>query len=167
MSTPAFIRKPFIWAAIALFALTGCATGTVKVNEPTKRTVVSSVNLVAGDHTVPVEAQYVETFEKKLRESLYMAKEPAFNFKEGEELSAVYKFVQLNEGSRAKRYFIGFGAGKGTLTIELDFVLKDGTKVGKVDVGGELSIGVFGGDFNTAVAKAAEEAATYMRANFH
>ena len=152
---------------LACLVMVGCATGSVRVNEPTKRIPVATISILAGEHTVPVEAGYAETFEKKLREALFLAKEPAFNFREGDELSATYRFVQVNQGSRAKRYFIGFGAGKGTLTIEVTFRMKDGTEAGKIDVGGEISVGVFGGEFDTAISKAAAEAATYIRTNFH
>jgi hypothetical protein len=160
-------RNPTVWVLLTFLALAGCATGTVRVDQAAKRVPVSTVRLTAGEHTIPVDAKFSATFETKLREALFHAKEPAFNFRDGDELTATYRFVQLNEGSRAKRYFIGFGAGKGTLTIEIRFRLKDGTDVGKIDVGGELSVGVFGGEFDTAIAKAAEQAAAYIRANFH
>ncbi len=153
--------------ALTVMLLAGCATGTVTVDEPAKRVPVATVKLAAGEHTVPVDAKYVATFETKLREGLFQAKAPAFNFGEGDDLSVTYRFIQVNQGSRAKRYFIGFGAGKGTLTIEVKFRLKDGTEAGKIDVGGEISVGMFGGDFDTAIAKAAAEAAEYIRTNFH
>ena len=38
--------------------------------------------------------------------------------------------------------------------------------MGTIDVGGQISMGLAGGDFDIAVLKAADEAATYISNNF-
>ncbi len=52
------------------------------------------------------------------------------------------------------------------MTVEVTFS-KGGVELSKINVGGEISAGLFGGSFDSAVKKAAEEAANYTLNNFH
>ena len=62
------------------------------------------------------------------------------------------KVIAFDEGSRAKRYWIGFGAGKAYCTIQATFTDKaTGEEVLKTNFDGELSMGFFGGDEQEAV----------------
>jgi hypothetical protein len=61
--------------------------------------------------------------------------------------------VSFEKGSRAKRYFIGFGAGKAYCTIQATFTNKEtGAEVLKTNFDGELSMSFFGGSPEEAVA---------------
>ena len=54
--------------------------------------------------------------------------------------------VSYESGSRAKRYFLSFGAGKAYCTVMMEFVDKaTGESLGKVNFEGEISSGCFGG----------------------
>ncbi len=60
--------------------------------------------------------------------------------------------ISFEKGSRAKRYFIGFGAGKAFCTIQATFTNKaTGETVVKSNFDGELSMSFFGGSPEEAV----------------
>ena len=60
--------------------------------------------------------------------------------------------TSYEEGSRAKRYWIGFGAGKAHCTIQVIFINKEtGEELSRTNFDGVLAMGVFGGDANKAV----------------
>lgn len=151
-------------AAAALFAaVAGCASATTTVLEPTEVSIKSETIAIAhGDDTVPVEAEFGSYFRTKLGEELYKQG----GFSEGEGLALRYRFIQLDEGSRAERYLLGPIAGKGSMTIEIVFLDPEGTELSKIHTGGEISGGFFGGSFKSALDKAAKEAAEYAINNF-
>lgn len=60
--------------------------------------------------------------------------------------------ISFEKGSRAKRYFIGFGAGKAYCTIQSLFTDKKTSEhIMKMNFDGELSMGIFGGSVEEAV----------------
>ena len=60
--------------------------------------------------------------------------------------------ISFEKGSRAKRYWIGFGAGKAYCTIQATFTNKEtGEVVLKSNFDGELSMSFFGGSAEEAV----------------
>ncbi|MEM6851295.1 MAG: DUF4410 domain-containing protein [Pseudomonadota bacterium] len=159
------LRLPLnVIAAVALaLGVVACASGTTTVVAPTEaKTTFASAQFERGDDTVEVKDEYAQYFGAKLFEAFF--EEGAFA--QGEELTVRYRFIQLDKGSQAKRYFIGFGAGKGSLTIEAVFLNPNGEELSKINVGGEISVGFFGGSFQEALAKAADEVAEYAATNF-
>lgn len=150
-------------AILAFMVIAGCATATTTVLEPTETTFkASSISVTHGEDTVPVEEEYGAYFRTKLGEELY--KEGAFQ--QGDALNLQFRFIQLDQGSRASRYLLGPIAGKGTMTIEILFLTPDGSQLSKIHTGGEVSGGFFGGSFKSALDKAAKEAAEYAIFNF-
>jgi Domain of unknown function (DUF4410) len=154
--------------ALMVFAaqlVAACAQSSLMVSQPpARKAALQSVQIVAGDSTVPVDPQVARLFETELRKDLY---EGAKKFAQGDELTLSYRFIQLDQGSKAARFWLGFGAGKGSLTIEITYKSKEGAELGRINVGGEIIGGVTGGEFDSAVTKAAEEAANYTFSNFH
>jgi len=149
--------------AAGLLYVTACASATTTVLEPSERSIKSaSMAIVHGEDTVAVEDEYRAYFQTKLGEELYT--EGAFI--NGEEMTLRYRFIQLDQGSRTKRYVLGPIAGKGTMTIEIIYLDSAGVEVAKIHTGGEVSGGFFGGSFKSALDKAAAEAATYAISNF-
>lgn len=152
-----------IAAAGLLLAIAGCASATTTVLEPTSVSVKSSTIAVAhGDDTVPIDPEYSAYFRTKLGEELYTEG----GFVEGGGVTLRYRFLQLDEGSRAARYMLGPIAGKGSMTIEILFLDPEGVELSKIHTGGEISGGLFGGSFKSALDKAAKEAAEYAIHNF-
>ena len=72
--------------------------------------------------------------------------------------------VRYEEGSRAKRYWIGFGAGKAHCTIQVIFFDKEtGEELSRTNFDGTLVMGVFGGDADEAVAGVIDSFMNYMK----
>jgi hypothetical protein len=60
--------------------------------------------------------------------------------------------ISFEKGSRAKRFWIGFGAGKAYCTIQAEFKNKaTGDSVLKMNFDGEISMGITGGSEEEAV----------------
>ena len=71
--------------------------------------------------------------------------------------------ISFEKGSRAKRYFIGFGAGKAYCTIQSVFAdKKTGEQILKLNFDGELSMSVFGGSAEEAVQGVVEAYLDYF-----
>jgi hypothetical protein len=71
--------------------------------------------------------------------------------------------VSFEKGSRAKRYFIGFGAGKAYCTIQSVFTdKKTSEQILKLNFDGELSMGIFGGSEEEAVQGVVEAYLDYF-----
>lgn len=71
--------------------------------------------------------------------------------------------ISFEKGSRAKRYFIGFGAGKAFCTIQATFTNKEtGATVVKSNFDGELSMSFFGGSPDEAVEAVVEAFIDYF-----
>ncbi len=71
--------------------------------------------------------------------------------------------VSFEKGSRAKRYWIGFGAGKAYCTIQATFTNKaTGETVMKSNFDGELGMGFFGGSAEQAVDETVEAFIDYF-----
>ena len=149
--------------AAGFLAVAACASATTTVLEPSESSIkTASMAIAHGEDTVSVDSEYGAYFQTKLGEELY--KEGAFT--NGDEMTLQYRFIQLDQGSRAKRYMLGPIAGKGTMTIEIIYLDSEGTEVAKIHTGGEVSGGFFGGSFKSALDKAAQEAAEYAVSNF-
>lgn len=147
----------------AMFVVAGCATATTTVREPAKAAFKTDTATVEhGDDTVAVEAEYGTYFRNKLAEALY----GKGGFMQGDGMTVRYRFIQLDQGSRAARYMLGPIAGKGTMKIEIVFLTPEGEEFATIETGGEVSGGFFGGSFKSALDKAAAEAAEYAIANF-
>lgn len=66
-------------------------------------------------------------------------------------LTIATKLEQFNPGSRAARYFVGFGAGKGRMDVLVTLVDTDsGSVVGSANVGCNVVGGLFGGSIQKA-----------------
>ena len=72
--------------------------------------------------------------------------------------------TRYEEGSRAKRYWIGLGAGKAICTIQVIFIDKEtGEELSRTNFDGTLVMGVFGGDSDEAVDGVVDAFIAYMK----
>ena len=72
--------------------------------------------------------------------------------------------IRYEEGSRAKRYWIGLGAGKAHCTIQVIFIDKEtGEELSRTNFDGTLVMGVFGGDADEAVDGVIDSFMNYMK----
>ncbi len=66
----------------------------------------------------------------------------------------------FNEGNRALRYLVGFGAGKATSKIVTTLVDKESGKiVGHIQTDGMLAMGAFGGNSGDILKRSAKDIA--------
>ena len=150
--------------AIAMpILLAACANGATTVLQPAESSFkASTINVAAVGDTVGVDPEISNYYGEKLNEYLFADE----TFTTGNDITVSYRFIQFEEGNRAIRYLVGFGAGKGSLTIESTFTDATGNELAKIQSEGEISVGVLGGSFKEAVAKAARETSDFALANF-
>jgi hypothetical protein len=147
------------------FLLQGCGAGKLTVLDPINDSEkAQSLRIKEGKHTLAVPKESIETFEKKFKEKLY--KDTSLT--EGDDIQIVYRFIQYNEGSRFARYFLGGigNAGEGSLTIELVFIKRDGTQIGKIQTEGKIGSGFAGGSMDSAVDSAVDVATDFIKTTF-
>lgn len=155
--------KLLLPAAVCL-TLMGCGSSRTVVLEPVQQRCAKTITIQVAPHTVPVPAEVSTAFEKALSKKLYAKN----GFAAGDEVILRYRFLQLNEGSRLKRYLTGGigNCGEGTLTIEATYLDSKGNILGKSQTEGKIGSGVFGGSYDDAVEKAAEEISRYSHQAF-
>ena len=86
---------------------------------------------------------------------------------EGPTLQVTGTIIEYKAGSQAKRYFIGFGAGKTKIIVHAKFVDKaTGQVVLERDVQGRIEWGVFGGDSKGALKGVGKEIAQVAKKKF-
>ncbi|MGB7923051.1 MAG: DUF4410 domain-containing protein [Pyrinomonadaceae bacterium] len=75
--------------------------------------------------------------------------------------------TKYKAGSRAKRYFVGFGAGKTKVVAHVKFIDKaTGNVVFERDVDGKVAIGLFGGESKTSLRDVGKEIAEVTKKRF-
>lgn len=75
--------------------------------------------------------------------------------------------TKYQAGSRAKRYLIGFGAGKTKIVAHVKFIDKGtGNVLFEKDVDGKVVIGIFGGDSKTSFRDVGKEVAEVAKKQF-
>ncbi|MEM8988225.1 MAG: DUF4410 domain-containing protein [Pseudomonadota bacterium] len=151
-------------SVVAILLVAACASGTTMVSAPAETgQSFSNVKIVAGDDTVGIDPKAGQRFEETLSNLLFGEHG---RFSRGEGMTIKYRFIQYDEGSQVARYLIGLGAGKGELTTEITFLDSEGNEMAKIQAGGQIIGGLFGGSFTQAVDRAAMEAADYANENF-
>ncbi|MBP6013816.1 MAG: DUF4410 domain-containing protein [Alphaproteobacteria bacterium] len=157
-----------IFVLVLAAAISACASGaTTVLSPPTIATTAAykTLKIESGTDTVSIPADARAHFETRLNEYLLTAKPPT-KFTPGSDLTLRYRFIQFDEGSRALRYLVGLGAGKGKMTAEVVFLDAQSKEVAKIHVEGEISMGFFGGDFDMAISQAARQVADYTVKSF-
>lgn len=154
-------------AGIAGAMLAGCASSRYSVIEPAAESVADFTTLEIRDFTSNLTDKASVKLADSFADRLYTAvmadraAHPGESIFEqvvrgdqgtGRVLVLDGTVISFDEGSRAMRYFVGFGAGKAYCTIRSIFTNKEtGNKVLETNFDGELSMGVFGGSAEEAV----------------
>ncbi len=76
------------------------------------------------------------------------------------------RLVGFDPGSQAARYWIGFGAGEGSIVAEVTFLNDSGTVVAKGAAWGTVSGGWFGGSLNSAGRRVAKAVVDFVDDNY-
>jgi hypothetical protein len=75
--------------------------------------------------------------------------------------------IEYEPGSRALRYFVGFGAGKAFATVQLRAIDKStNEEIFRGNIGAEQSMGVFGGSFDEVIQKLVDECIECIQMNY-
>ena len=162
--------KPIQCTALAFLAflvMTGCGSSRYTVVEPVSEPVSNFSVLEIRDFASNLSDEDAIELANRFADRLHLAvmKDRKANPEEsifdevvratnqtGNVLVLEGTVISFEKGSRAKRYFIGFGAGKAYCTIQAIFTNKlTGEQVVKANFDGELSMSVFGGSPEEAV----------------
>ena len=150
-----------------LFLVSGCASSHYSVLEPlshsvTNYRVLEIVNFKSNlkdEDSIDLADRFADQLSEAIikERTLHLGEsifEEVVRATEDEEDVLVLNgtIISFEKGSRAARYFIGFGAGKTYCTIQALFTNKaTGAEVLKTNFDGELTMGIFGGSPEEAV----------------
>ncbi len=158
-----------LFALLPALLLAACGTGRTIVLDPADRTEIETYHAAAIRHaedTVEVPEKVLDAFDTELHKAFF-GEEAVFE--DGEDgLRVEYRFLQFDPGNRFSRWlFGGIGnAGEATMLAEVRFLKPGGAEMARIQVEGRIGSGFFGGATDSALEKAAEEAAAYARAHF-
>lgn len=155
-----------IMALGGLTALGGCGSArTIVAEAPTVKQSFAQATIAEDAATVPVPPEAKAAFVDAVSKALYA--ESAFTQGQGG-VKLSYRFIQFNAGSQFERWFWGGigNAGEGSLTVEVRFLDQTGKQLAKIQSDGRIGSGLFGGSMQDAVKRAADEVASYTKANF-
>jgi hypothetical protein len=174
-------RHALLMVAFALL-LAGCGSSRYTVIEPPKESVRDFKTLEIRDFKSNLQDQDSIRLADQFGDRLYKAIQEDRKAHPGESIfeqvvrgdSATGDVLVLDgtvmsfeKGSRAKRYFIGFGAGKAFCTIQSTFTNKaNGHEILKTNFDGELSMSFFGGSADEAVDAVVAAYIDYLRDYF-
>jgi hypothetical protein len=147
---------------MCILSLSGCGAGKTMVLSPIETPVkFTSAELYEDKATVNVPGEVSASFQAKIAQLLYGLE----GFTKGPGLKVRYRFIQFNPGNQFTRWFWGGigSAGKGSMTVEARFLDSSDKELAKIQSEGEISSGAFGGAFDFAVQKTAEEVAEYAK----
>ncbi|RMD88478.1 MAG: hypothetical protein D6807_05670 [Alphaproteobacteria bacterium] len=158
-------------APIVLLALllSACGAGRTIVLDPAERSEIETyvaASVVHGEDTIEVPEKVTAAFGKELDRAFFGDKGA---FEKGDDgLKVTYRFLQFDPGNRFSRWFFGGigNAGEATMLAEIRFDRPDGVEMARIQVEGKIGSGFFGGATDSALEKAAKEAADYARAHF-
>lgn len=166
----------------SLSILVGCSSHRYVVNDPVARPFGSFAAVDVGAFTTNVNSDAARSLATALPQRMATTLQEAKHSKtnkplfekvtlsqggQGNVLSVTGTIVSLEEGSRAKRYFVGFGSGKAFTTVECTFTDKStGTKVARATFDGELSMGFFGGSSDEATQGVLSAIVKYINENY-
>lgn len=147
--------------------LAACGAGRTLVLDPADYDADMRFEAVTIDRdrdTVAVPGEVGTEFAAQLRKAFY--EEGLFD--EGAGLMVRYRFVLFDAGNRMARWFMGGigNAGEASAMIEFEFFSPDGAALSKIQVEGRIGSGFFGGSADSALKKAAQEAAAYAANSF-
>jgi hypothetical protein len=174
-------RTALLIIGLALL-VAGCGSSRYTVIEPPKESVRDFKVLEIHDFTSNLQDEDSLRLANQFADRLYKAiqqdrrdhpGESIFeqvvrgNAATGDVLVLDGTIISFEKGSRAKRYFIGFGAGKAFCTIQSTFSNKaTGQQILKTNFDGELSMSFFGGSADEAVDAVVDAYIAYLRDYF-
>jgi len=158
---------PFVTVALAAILLNACGSSHYTVLQPAKEPLATFEVLEIRDFTSNLSDADSIDLANRFADQLYAE---VMEHRKEDPGSSIFRdvvrstdqtesvlvldgvVISFDKGSRAKRYWIGFGAGKAYCTIQATFSNKaTGAEVLKSNFDGELSMSFFGGSADEAV----------------
>jgi hypothetical protein len=150
---------------LSIGLLSGCAGSAVETHAASRGARATSIQAVEDNDTAEVAAappKIANRFQSLLDEALYEEN----HFRRGPDLTIKWRLIGYHEGSRALRYMVGFGAGQGKISVQARFIDQRGKEVGAVKGQGSITMGAFGGSYETALSKCADAIGDYAAKTF-
>lgn len=170
--------KLVINALLAVAFLTACASHRYTVVEPPKASLTNFSVLEIPEFDSNLQSaeakELAKVFDDRLMREIaaYRAQNPddvvyeqvVKNTDQIEDVLVMNgTVISYEEGSRAKRYFVGLGSGKAYCTIQVKFIDKaSGEELARTNFDGELMGGIFGGSADEAVDGTVKAFLDYM-----
>jgi hypothetical protein len=157
------VRRIFALSACAV--LTGGCAGARPIETQKAGTIiaVTTVQAFQEKENNGIPDSITSRFQVLLDEALYDEN----HFRRGPQLTIRWKITAVDEGNRAARYFAGlFGAGKGKMIVAAKFFDQKGHQVGNIQSDGHISMGAFGGSYQSVMSVCADVIAKYARVHF-
>ncbi|BFU61694.1 DUF4410 domain-containing protein [Rodentibacter abscessus] len=146
----------FLFVSVLLSACSSMTLdNNLKQDMKEQYTTYKIVNVSSNE---AISSEVTTIFENNLRAQLQK-----YGYKEGNDVVVSYDIKAFDEGNRALRMFIGFGAGKGTLSVTTTLKDKNGVNLGSVNAETTLRMGFFGGSLNNIIASTAKKTAVQIR----
>ncbi len=140
-------RLLFIPLLVMTSLLVGCASSKLNVLKPLD-SQPNTVSLTLLDNTVThVSDEDIGNFKAALSNSLINAGITVVSTERKNVPAIVGEIKEYNEGSRSLRYFVGFGAGKGSMKTAWKVIDSSRKEVASCSIDGSIASGVFGGSF--------------------
>ncbi|HFC8547942.1 TPA: DUF4410 domain-containing protein [Neisseria lactamica] len=145
--------KKLLALTASVLALSACSTtSTVDFSQKEKSYRSYTIRDLSQDH-IPSDTRAL--FIQNLNHEL-----AALGYAVGDDLDVNVNIENFNEGNRALRYLVGFGAGKATSKIVTTLVDKESGKiVGHIQTDGMLAMGAFGGNSGDILKRSAKDIA--------
>lgn len=150
---------------ISTTLFTGCASSSTSISTPVKQEYSKKYESfiieekVLGNNSPKEKKNLFETKLKELFET--------YEYQNSSGLKIEYSFLAYDEGNQALRYFVGFGAGEGTLKVKTTFRDSDTQEIlGSIETDGKLTMGAFGGDFDGAIDKVVNDVFDFAKNNY-
>jgi hypothetical protein len=163
MNESARSSSAFVAICVAVSTLCGCAGKAVEMQRPATAFRPASVQSSEENSAVSPAPQSIRNrFQLLLDEALYSEG----HFQRGTQLTIKWQVVKYDEGIRALRYVVGFGAGQGKIVVKARFLDEKGRQIAAIQSEGTITMGAFGGAYETALSKCADAIGKYTKETF-
>lgn len=148
--------------AILILGMIGCASARLEIVRPLpapeQRVVLRLEGAPESRMTEEQRGRYQSLLTSRLSEKgiTVVAAQPDAHAAKG-------TVTKYDPGSRALRYLIGFGAGRGSLETRWDVLDQAGGVAGACRITGSVVMGVFGGSFDDVLEKSADRLGAFLK----
>ena len=151
--------KNIIFLSSAALLFIGCST--VNVRELDKEYAQPKTSGYSSMQAECKDAELEQYMQKAINREL--EKQKIY----GDDLKIYCEIAHYDEGNRALRYFVGFGAGSATSTIRNNLIdTENNETLSTIETQATLSMGVFGGDAKQTISDSAKKVVDYFKKKF-